>query len=185
MWCACTVIATEKVPKGPRSVHKDGEVHSPIYDVVRGYSARQCTMSARGMHYAGGARSVGRQRSRGAARGGDRERLQDPAEQVEQVSRRGRVAARPRPHLPRQAAPHRQRVQSARLRSAAARYLSLLGLDLQRPGCAAHSARAAEPRRAQREGAALRPGPNLQFCDFWLPGADSESEGSDADEGET
>ena len=116
---------------------------------------------------------------------GERNRAVKAAEQVEQVSRRGRVAARPRPHLPRQAAPHRQRVQSARLRSAAARYLSLLGLDLQRPGCAAHSARAAEPRRAQREGAALRPGPSLQFCDFWLPGADSESEGSDADEGET
>eukprot|EP00964_Phaeocystis_antarctica_P070238 scaffold42738_cov65-Phaeocystis_antarctica.AAC.7 len=42
----------------------------------------------------------------------------------------------------------------ARLRSAAARYLGLPGLALQRPGCAAHSARAAEPRIAQREGAA-------------------------------
>eukprot|EP00964_Phaeocystis_antarctica_P064683 scaffold38941_cov40-Phaeocystis_antarctica.AAC.2 len=62
--------------------------------------------------YAGGARSVGRRRSRGAARGGDRERLQAPEKQVEQVPQRGRVAARPRPHLPRQA-PHRQRVQSA------------------------------------------------------------------------
>ena len=47
MWCACIVIATEKVPKSPRSFHKEGEVHYPIYDVVHGYSARQCTMSAR------------------------------------------------------------------------------------------------------------------------------------------
>lgn len=51
MWCACTVIATEKVPKGPRSIYKEGEVHYPIYDVVHGYSARQCTMSARCMQY--------------------------------------------------------------------------------------------------------------------------------------
>ena len=29
------------------------------------------------------------------------------------------------------------------------------------------------------------PRSNFQFCDFWLPGADSESEGSDADKGET
>ena len=51
MWCACTVIATEKVPKDPRSIYKEGEVHYPIYDVVHGYSARQCTMSARCMQY--------------------------------------------------------------------------------------------------------------------------------------
>ena len=51
MWCTCTVIATEKVPKGPRSIYKEGEVHYPIYDVVHGYSARQCTMSARCMQY--------------------------------------------------------------------------------------------------------------------------------------
>jgi len=25
MWCTCTVIATEKVPKGPRSIYKEGE----------------------------------------------------------------------------------------------------------------------------------------------------------------
>jgi hypothetical protein len=31
---------------------------------------------------------------------------------------------------------------------------------------------------------ALRAGLKLEFCDFWLLGADSESEGSDADEGE-
>ena len=28
-------------------------------------------------------------------------------------------------------------------------------------------------------------GSNFHFCNFWLPGADSASEGSDADEGET
>ena len=36
MWCACTVIATENVPKGPRSVYKEGEVDYPVYDVVHG-----------------------------------------------------------------------------------------------------------------------------------------------------
>ena len=51
MWCTCTVIATENVPNGPRSIYKEGEVHYPVYDVVHGYSARQCTMSARCMHY--------------------------------------------------------------------------------------------------------------------------------------
>jgi len=51
MWCTCTVIATENVPNGPRSIYKEGEVHYPVYDVVHGYSARQCTMSARCLHY--------------------------------------------------------------------------------------------------------------------------------------
>eukprot|EP00964_Phaeocystis_antarctica_P069784 scaffold42449_cov77-Phaeocystis_antarctica.AAC.1 len=57
--------------------------------------------------YAGGARSVGSRRSRGAARWRPRA-SGAPEKQVEQVPQRGRVAARLRPHLPRQA-PHRQR----------------------------------------------------------------------------
>ena len=40
-WLACSqdVIATEKVPKGPRSTYKEGEVHYPIYDVVHDYNS--------------------------------------------------------------------------------------------------------------------------------------------------
>ena len=76
MWCACTVIATEKVPKDPRSIYKEGEVHYPIYDVVHGYSARQCTMSARCMQYTSTQAVLVRWDAddRVEPRGGDRER---------------------------------------------------------------------------------------------------------------
>ena len=76
MWCACTVIATEKVPKDPRSIYKEGEVHYPIYDVVHGYSARQCTMSARCMQYTSTQAVLVRWEAddRVEPRGGDRER---------------------------------------------------------------------------------------------------------------
>ena len=38
--------ATEKVPKGLRSIYKEGEVHYPIYDAVHGYVHDECTMYA-------------------------------------------------------------------------------------------------------------------------------------------
>ena len=75
MWCTCTVIATEKVPKGPRSISTKRARYTIQYTmwctVIMHDSARRvhdvCTIRVH-------ARSVGRRRSRGAARGGDRER---------------------------------------------------------------------------------------------------------------
>ena len=87
IWCTCTVIATEKVPKGPRSISTKRARYTIQYTmwctVIMHDSARRvhdvCTIRVH-------ARSVGRRRSRGAARGGDRERLQAPEKQVEQKS---------------------------------------------------------------------------------------------------